>query len=319
MKESSLIHLIPTLWQHKKTIIVSTLLAGIVMSGVMLLLPNYYKSTALFYPVHSALLDASSGENTSTNFFGDDRDVDRLLSIATSMDLKQSLIDRHHLADHYDIDTSRVKGKIQLIKVLSKNLHVHKTQYDAIQLSVEDKDPIMAQTLTQQAQQYINDMTINVIQQSQRRIYDQLVAQRTTLDERLKIVTDSLSDVRSMYGIYGTESQAEALTTLEINFPKNKNIEQKIKDYNKGISTVISLGSLVSQLNREITTVSLKEQQIASSLEADLSALHVIEEASLPLEKSRPSRSLYVLASMLGIGLFASALILMREQLRSAL
>jgi len=318
MKESSLIHLIPTLWDHKKSILGSMLVAGLVMSGVMLLLPNYYMSTALFYPVHSARLDPSSGENTVTSFFGDDRDVDRLLSIATSTDLQQSLISTHHLADHYDIDTSTVKGKIKLLKTLDKNFKVHKTQYDAIQLSVEDKDPAMAQVLTRSAQTYVDDMTISVIQQSQRKMYDQLVAQRGSLDQRQRQITDSLSVIRSLYGIYSTESQAEALTTLEINYPKSKNIEQKIKDYNQGISAVISLESLQSQLNREINTVSLKEQQISSALEADMSALHVIEKASLPLEKSRPRRSLYVLASMLGIGLLMSALILIRVQLRSA-
>ncbi len=315
MKENSLIHLIPTLWNHKRIIIVSTLLAGIVMSGFMLLLPNYYESAALFYPVHNTLLDPSSGDNNPTKFFGDDQDVDRLLSIATSVDLKKHLIDAHALAEHYDIDTSTIKGKVKLLNTLDDNFHVHKTQYDAIQLSVEDKEPAIAQRLTQTAQSYIDDMTISVIQQSQRKMFDQLSAQRVSLSNHLTQVTDSLSRVRSRYGIYSTESQAEALATLEINFPKSKNIEKKIKDYNQGISIVTSLESLQAQLNKEINTVSLKEQQISSALEADLSALHVIEKASFPLEKSRPRRSLYVLATMLGIGLFVSSLVLIREQL----
>jgi len=318
MKESSPIHLIPTLWDHKKLILVSVLLAGLVMSGVMLLLPNYYMSTTLFYPVNNTLLDPSSGENGPTSFFGDDRDVDRLLSIATSMDLKQSLILSHHLADHYDIDTSNTKGKIKLQKTLAKNFRVHKTQYDAIQLSIEDKDPKMAQVLAQQAQNYIDNTTIDVIQQSQRKMSDQLVSQRRSLEKLLSDLTDSLSTVRSLYGIYSAESQAEALTTLEINYPQSKNIKQKIKNYNLGISTVINLESLLTELSQEISSVSLKEQQLSSALKADLSALHIIEKASRPLEKSRPRRSLYVLASMLGIGLLVSALILMRVQLRSA-
>lgn len=314
MKESVLVYLIPTLWKHKGLILGSTLIAGVLVAAVMLAQPNYYRSTSLFYPVNSSLLDPSASINQAS-YFGDDRDIDRLLSIATSLDLKHQLIDAFDLATHYDIDTSSLKGKVKLIKTFTKNMSVFKTQYDAIQLSIEDQDPLTAQKLTKAAQDYIDDMIVGVIRQTQERLFDQVSEQRKTLQIRLSQVVDSLSTTRSLYGIYSSESQAEALTSLEITNPLSSSLRKKISDYNRGIAAVTSLESTQTLLNSQLNGLGIKAEQLALAIGADKSALHIIEQPSLPLEKSRPKRSLYVLAAMLGIGLLACALVLIREQI----
>lgn len=315
MKESALVYLIPTLWRHKGLILGSSIVAGVLIAGLMFTQPNYYKSTSLFYPVNSALLDPSSNINQAT-YYGDDRDIDRLLSIATSLDLKMNLIESFSLSDHYDIDTSSQKGKMKLIKGFSKNMTVHKTQYDAIQLSVEDQDPQKAQELTQAAQTYIDEMSIGVVKQTQRRILDQITDQQSTLQKKLNQIVDSLSTVRSLYGIYSSESQAEALTSLEITNPLSSSLRKKIADYNRGIAAVTSLESTQALFNSQLNSLGIEAEQLALALSADKSALHIIERPSYPLEKSRPRRSLYVLAAMLSIGLLACALVLIREQIR---
>ena len=316
MEDRSLIHLIPVLWKNKTLILGSTLLAGIVTVVVMFTQPNYYQSSTTFYPVNNALLKPGLQVNNQ-NYYGDDRDVDRLLSMAISSELAQEMIDDHNLSDHYGIKDDDNTARVKLMKRFRKLYSIQKTPYDAIKLSVEDKDPEMAQKLTTAALNKIDKKAHDVVLSSQRRMYDQLKISLKANTKRLASITDSLQRVKNQYGIYSTETQAEALTTLEIKSPGSKVLKNKIDNYSAGIAVVTNLESIQSKLNDEISDVAIKIQQLETSIATTMPSIHIIEAANLPIEKSRPKRSLYVLGSMVLIGLLAISLVLIRESLTS--
>ena len=120
MEDKSLIQLIPIFWKHKGLILAATIVAAILTSVVMLLQPNYYRSSAIFYPASSMLLEPGVDNNQTMEYYGDDKDVDRLLSMANSSELINDLIEEHKLAGHYDIDDTNTKGKIKLLKKFKK-------------------------------------------------------------------------------------------------------------------------------------------------------------------------------------------------------
>jgi len=290
------------------------LIAGIVTAVVMLLQPNFYKSSTTFYPVNNALLKPGLQVNNQ-NYYGDDRDIDRLLSMANSSDLIQEIIKEYKLEEHYDINISDSKGQIKLFKRFRKLYSVQKTAYDAINLSVEDKDPKMAQQLTAAVLQKIDQKANEVIQGFQQRMYDQLKVSLTANTKSLTTVTDSLQSIKNKYGIYSSETQAEALTTLEINSPSSQKLQNRIKNYSAGIAQVTNLQAIQSKLNNELSDIAIKIQQLETSLGATTPAVHIIESADLPIEKSRPRRSLYVLGAMFLIGLLTFSLVLIRESI----
>lgn len=314
MEDRSLIHLIPILWKNKSLILGSSILAGVVTAVVMLLQPNYYQSSTTFYPVNSALLKPGL-QIDNQNYYGDDRDVDRLLSMATSSELAIELIEEFQLDNHYDIQVTDNKDRVKLMKRFRKLYNVQKTPYDAINLSVEDKDPEIAQKLTAAALQKIDKKAHDVVASSQRMMYDQLKVSLEANTNRLTSVTDSLQRVKTKFGIYSTETQAEALTTLEITSPRSSAVRSKIKNYSAGIAIVTNLESIQSKLNDEIADIAIKMQQLETSIGSTTPSVHIIEAADLPIEKSRPRRSLYVLGSMVLVGLLALSLVLIRESL----
>ncbi len=316
MEDRSLIHLIPVLWKNKNLILGSAILAGVVTAAVMLLQPNYYQSSTTFYPVNNALLKPGL-QVDNQNYYGDDRDVDRLLSMAASSELAQELIDQHQLAAHYGIEVNDNKGRVKLMKRFHKLYKIQKTPYDAINLSIEDEDPEMAQKLTKSALDKIDKKAHDVVASSQRRMYDQLKMSLTANTNRLSSTTDSLQRVKNKFGIYSTETQAEALTTLEIKSPSSKILKNKIENYSAGIALVTNLESIQSKLNDEIADIAIKMQQLETSIGTSTPSVHIIEAADLPIEKSRPRRSLYVLGSMVLVGLLALSLVLIRETLSS--
>ncbi len=318
MEDRALIQIIPLLWRHKVFILSSVLLAGIVSSMLMLMKPNFYRSSTLFYPVNSALLEPSVQiQNRPINYYGDDRDVDRLLSIGKSSELAQKIIDDFNLAIHYDIDDTNKKGQIRLFKKFKKLFSIQKTEFDAIELSIEDEDPEIAQQMTLAMRDLINQKAHSIIEDSKKRLLENLITIQIANRAQIQNITDSLNFLRQEYGIYDSKSQAEALATLEINSPGSRSIQSKIDNYSAGISRVMNLEALQQELNEGLAKVAQQVQQIDASLKSDNPPIHIIEDATLPLEKSRPKRSIYVLASMVLIGFLSIILVLFKQQLSS--
>ncbi len=319
MEDKSLIQLIPIFWKRKGLILAATIGAAILTSVVMLLQPNYYRSSAIFYPASSMLLEPGMDNNQTMEYYGDDKDVDRLLSMAKSSDLINGMIEEYKLGDHYDIDDSTTKGKIKLLKKFKKLYRIQKTEFDAIDLSIEDQDPAMAQTLTQAALSKLNEKANDVIRKSQTKMKAELMASFTANNQKLQSISDSLQIVRKKHGIYDTETQGEALTNLEIKSPTSKAVRDKINNYNAGVSIVTNLESIQEELNTDLAKSSTQIQKLESSLKASPTTIHVIESASLPIEKSRPRRSLYVIGISLLTLLMTMTLVLMKENISSVL
>jgi len=252
-------------------------------------------------------------------FLNDDSDVDRLLSMAHSSDIAMQTIKTHGLASHYDIDTSTNKGKVQLLKKFNKLYNIQKTEFDAIELSVEDEEPKMAQVLAQSIMQLIDQKAQSIVQSAQVKMLGNLKKTYDANSSQLNEISDSLKVMREKYGIYDTKTQAEALTTLEIKSPNSSVLKNRIEKYSSGIALVTNLEALQKELNENLAAAALDIKQISSSINSYTSAIHVIEQADLPIEKSRPKRSLYVLAAMLLAGLLASALVMVRSNLQNVL
>jgi len=93
--DKNLIDLVKILWQWRWKILSLVVLATIVSIVISLLLPNYFKSTAIFYAASQDLAKPQPiGESDRTiNYFGNDNDIDRLLTVAHSHTLKTFLIE----------------------------------------------------------------------------------------------------------------------------------------------------------------------------------------------------------------------------------
>jgi len=314
--DRSLFLLIPKLLKHWKLILGTSLLTGVLTAIVMLGKPNYFRSTALFYPVNSALLSPIMDmRDQYQGYFGNDKDVDRLLSISNSRTLVDQIIDEFNLADHYKIDASSPKGQQKLYLQFKKLFDVHKTEFDAISLSVEDTDPILAQKLSKSLLDKIDTQAGGYGISSQGNIVTSLNRDILQKEEQLAELSDTITRIRKKYGIYDTNVQAEALAELEINSPSNSSVQRKIQNYNSGIAELMRFEITYDELSRSIVYHQIQYDKIKNNIGHGVSVLHVIEQPTLPLTKSRPHRSLYVLGAMIFMGLVSCAYVLIKEQL----
>jgi LPS O-antigen subunit length determinant protein (WzzB/FepE family) len=290
--------ILPILWQWKKAIIWSVLGIMILIGGISLLLPDYYKASVLFYPVSEALqqpiVNAADGQLT---LFGNDRDVDRLLSIANSQALKQELIESLDLYTHYGLNKENRKDRIKIHNKIDKFYTVEKTSFDAIKVSFEDLSPEKASTFANTALQNIDAKAVNLASQSRIRLTSSLEDEIKKKSLQLSAMTENIKSLQEEFNIYDAQFQAEALANMESKSPKDPIIQKRIKDYTKGVAEVKQFEVQQELLSKIIIYEQNELDKLRANQGSDINAVHVIEFAAVPDEKSRPRRTILVLGA----------------------
>ncbi|NRB63433.1 MAG: hypothetical protein HRU40_10505 [Saprospiraceae bacterium] len=351
-QKPSLLGVFQTLYSFRKYIIIICGIAGIGTAVISLVLPDYYRSTTLFYAASLDLVKPEilygKGNQIRSFFYGGESDIDRLITIGESSELLDYLVDSFDLYEVYEINPSHPKAPIRVRKELLSLYSLQKDKRDAIILSIEDKDPIRAAQMTNAAREKVNTLARNLIQSNQSRTLSAYRENIIRKEENLKRLGDSLATLREKFDIYNIDAQSEMLTT-QVSITKAKLVKEKSKLASlnndpripsdtiayiqanvKGLETQVS--SLMEQMNQfrdgmavimnvekqyldANVTVSIdreRAKQLQSTLDSDIPSIILLEEARVPIIKSRPHRSLLVIAagalafifSILGVLLF---------------
>ncbi len=352
--KDSLLGVIKTLFKWKKQIIYVCAIAAIGSVIISLLLPNYYESSTIFY---AASPDLAKPEGVGPiekdkEYYGESEDQDRVLTICESSKIAERLIRKYNLYEHYKIDSTSQKAPHKVRRTLSKLYTVVKTKYDAIEITVEDKDPQIAMNMVNDAREMVNELGQNLIKDSQ---LQSIAKQEQQLNEQRRNLTalgDSLASLRNAYGIYNTVSQSELFAELlaksessltrtraRLNQYKEnprtprdtliklqgsiagyeeevKSLQTRIKHFNKGMSIVDAMEQEHKEARDQTGLDNERLKQFKAAYQTPFTAIYLIEPGELPIVKSRPVRSVLVLASVFIALIFSVIGVLLLETYR---
>lgn len=351
-KDHSLIDAISLLYKNRKKIIVACAIAAIGSAIISLFLPNYYQASTQFYPASSDLAKPlpTGNEVLNRNYYGDSRDLDRVLTIAHSTELQEYLIRTFNLYDHYDVDSTNKKGAIQVAKKLQKLYKPLKTEYDAVELSVEDVDPELSAKMANAARDKVSDIIQTVVKESQKDLLDTYESNIDSKEKGLRVISDSLKRMREKFEIFNPVSQgktygellpgveaslskAEAkLQSYKLSGPRDsvrvynvkvagfkgqlESLNKRIEKYNNGYTLVATLEREKDIFTEQLSKDKEKYKQLKVTYESPFTSIHVLQKAETPIIKSRPKRSLIVIGVSFLTGLLACLFLLLQEQFR---
>ncbi len=303
----TLVDVIAVLWKWRYKILGVTFIAIIGAIVISLFLANYYKATTSFYAASEDLgKPIPIGEiDRNIRYYGTDTDVDRLLTIANSSDIKTNLIKEFDLYTHYEIDPDSKNAEHKINLKLAKLYNITKTKFDAIELSVEDTNPELAARIANSARDKINDWAQKTVKNSQLKLLESFESKITKNENLLQVLGDSLTQLKKKYSVYDLENQTQVLLE-QLSLAKSKGqsrraqaLEAEIQNYNNGFSAVSSISAEHEAFSTQLGIDKEKYRQLKSSYDSPFNALIIMEPASIPLVKSRPKRSIYVLGSAL--------------------
>lgn len=333
----NILELLKTIFKWKKYIIYICAAASIGSLIISLILPVYYTSTTTFFAASPdqtkpELLYGSQGYEVK--YYGNRNDIDRIMTISESDELKNFLIDSFDLYQHYKIDTANVKAPYNIRLELADHFDLKKTSKDALVLSIEDKDKNLAAQMAKASREKIDEIAKKLITESQAKMLTAINNNIESKELLLSNMNQELLNLRKKYGVYNTDTQAESLA-LDLNdtqvnlasdsaqlivLEKNPRISRdtismlkariegrkqqlfvlnkNMKLFNEGLSEVLNLEQQFVQLSRNLSKDKEKKTQYEATYKAGISAVILVEEAEVPIIKSRPLRKLIILGSV---------------------
>ena len=128
----SAIKLVLFLWNNKKLLIAISVVAAIasIIFSSPFFIPPKFKSTVVLFPsstnsVSKALLSDNQSYKQDLLRFGEEEDAEQLLQILNSSKIRDRVIEKYNLMNHYDIDAEGKFKRTLLNKTLKNNALVN--------------------------------------------------------------------------------------------------------------------------------------------------------------------------------------------------
>lgn len=294
-------------WEKRVPLAIITAVAAIASIIISLTLTNLYKSQVVLFPapntsVSKYLLSDQFAGRTGLLSFGEEEQTEQMLQILQSDMIRNRIIQKYDLMNHYDID-STFKYKYTLLnKKYKKYIKYRRTKYMSIVIEVLDKDPVVAANIANDISNQI-DSAMRQIQRDRAYLAYKLVEKEyVDLQNHIRQMEDSLNVLRSI-GIYDYELQSEALATAYAD-AVGQNNQRALKIVSDQLENLAKYGgaylSLIGFINEEKDIFSVLKQKYSEAkveFEQTLPFKYIVDAAVPAERKFYPKRSLIVLQS----------------------
>ena len=211
MESTSL--LVRALRWRKPLLIVSILAAvgSFIFSGESFIKPKY-KSSVVFFPtatnsISKALMDEHVSDKQDILAFGEEEQAEQLLQILNSDEIRDIIVQKYHLLQHYGIDSMQQFPMTALVNEFNDNISFQRTEFMSVRIDVLDNDPQMAANIANDIAALLDSMKSKI---QHARAFEALKIIGNTYDEKLvsmKAKEDSLKSIRKR-GITDNRNQA---------------------------------------------------------------------------------------------------------------
>ena len=340
-----LLSVLQTLWRWRGPILGLTAAGTVLAIIVSLVLPNYFMSNTTFLalsPDQVSIDGVFGNTNGRMNFYGTGDDIDRVMAVAESDEVVDYMVETFSLYSVYDIDSTKEKAPLTVAREFLGNYDVEKTPRDAISLEVYDRDPVRAAEMARAAREKINEVSLGLIRGTQARTATGLRDEIINREKNLTEINNRLQDLRRTSGVYNTRAMTEALALQSTGLDNNLattaakidayrcaggrvardsiakyrvqlagyerarvQLDSQLARLNTNLGPIENLEEERRNLNDALSDDRIRLKQYETVLRSEQRAIEVVEEAKVPVAKSRPVRWLIVAVTMVLSFLFA--------------
>jgi len=303
------------MYSKRKPLIIVSIIAFVVSVLVSLLITPRFRSTVIFFPasstsVSNALISTSGsyGEKGILQF-GEEEETEKLLQILYSDEIRDFLVAKYDLFNHYDIDSGSKYRYTQLYSIMNNNISFRKTEYMSVEIEVLDTDPEIAAGMGNDIAAML-DSTINRMRKRRAvEAYQIVKKEYSILQAEIKELEDSLRQIGKM-GVYDYEAQSAGLNETYLKAISDGNtfladkLEKQIEKLGKYGGTYLFLKEFLE--NESARLSDLKEEQ-------NLPHTFIVNEAKVAEKKAFPRRTLIVVTSTMSTFLLTLLLLIAAE------
>ncbi|GAA3929389.1 hypothetical protein [Hymenobacter algoricola] len=325
----SLLGLWPVINRWKFLVLTAVGLALVVSIVVALLLPNIYKSTAVFYPTNPNTTDPDRifTEGGKLELGGRAEDLDRIITIGESQTVAELMIKRFQLHQHYKAGKPGNDLADQTaLDEFNSNLAVVHNDRDAIELTFKDRDKVLAAKIANTLTQVIDSINQQLTFENRGKVIELYGERKTYLEQQYAATRDSLVRGRRRYGIYGMDRESRYLaqeiiqTETDLRRAEGEGDSRRaaglrralkgltqadggnllnLENYVAGTDLMTTLYARFNDLQGRLIGARNAYETAKLAISGKISSIYVVQKAFPATKKTAPVRWLIVLSSVL--------------------
>lgn len=281
-----LIRLISRWKIHLAIILTCSAGASIFFSGEKFITPRY-KSTAVLYPANLAP-------------YGSETPTEQMLQLLQSNDIRNNIIAKYKLAEHYGIDTNKRGWFSSLIAEFDDNVVVRKTEYESVKIEVTDVNPDTAASIAWDMLHFL-DLKARTLQREKSaevvKVYkDQMDAKKAELDT----MEAQLKELRVKFGLLDYEAQTKELTKKYLQTARTGDkaalaeVDRMLRNLEEKGGEFVALEDLAKRSRKVYNDLKVQYEDALKDLSKKLTYSNVVESPVPADKKTYPIRWLIV-------------------------
>lgn len=310
-------NLVQFIWEERKPIIIITSVSFVVAVIISLLLTPLYLSTAIVFPAASSNVSFSEQRNVKAAAmdFGEEEQAEQLVQILQSSRIRDKVVSKYNLLNHYEISKDDVNKNYKLIKAYNSYFSFTRTRFGSIQIDVLDKDPELAAKMANEIvdlidtvkNEMIRERTIPAFEVNKRKL-KQLAQQK----DSILFLLDSLNNL----GVVSNDFRSNLFQALvdANNANEKEQIKERIAINTKLGSQYNALEHTRNELIVKIEEFRVSYEQAESDANAAFNHKFVVEKAVVADRKEKPKRMIIVLVATIGGFIFSVFSLLIRQR-----
>ena len=280
----SLVQLIFKWKWHILIITVVAAICGAIFSSSVFITP-LYKSEAVAYPAN-------------INPYSDESETEQMLQIINSQSIMDSIIEKYDLWTDYKIDKNYKFAKTYMIDEYHSKIKISKTPYEAVSVTVSDKDPFVACDIAKDILNFYDKKVQAIHKQKNKEVVEMYAYQLERKQAGIDSLMNQLSDLSSQYGVMDYPGQSREITRSFLNGSAKANeMKENIALY--GPHT-IDLAAKIEAEAVAYTEIKVDYEQELRFLNSNFTYSNIVTEPFPSDKKSFPVRWVVVALSALG-------------------
>ena len=304
-------YLCKLLVEYRKPILIILAVAAlcaVIFSAPFFITP-LFKSTTIIYPTSSnsiskVLISTTYQSEKDIMNFGEDEQTEQMLQVLNSNRVRDKVISRFNLMEHYNIKPDSKYPYTKLNKLYDARIKFRRTEYNAVKITVMDSDAALSARIANEIAE-IFDSTMNQMQKEVAVKAFRLVEEEyTTLWNEMHQLEDSLNTLRKL-GVFDYESQVEMLSQ-QMAVELGKGNTQGINNIQKQLDILAEYGGASYAINErldndrlQLSLVKSKYEEAKMDATQDIPHKFVVTSAFQAERKSYPIRWIIVVVTVL--------------------
>lgn len=319
-------NLIVFLYNSRKPLLIVALIAVVFSSIASLLIKDKFKSTVVLFPtttssISKALLSENASGKEDILKFGEEEEVEQMLQILHSDEIREKIVAKYDLAHHYNIEEGEKYRMTKLQKEFEENVNFRKTKFMSVEIEVLDHNADTAALIANDISAFID--TVKNRMRREIAVQAFLIVEEKYIDQEryVKALEDSLTILRK-FGVIDYESQTDRITEqLSIAILQGKTkavqqLEEKLAILSEYGGAYVSIRDQLEFEKKQLTNIHIKYEEAKVDAENNLQHKFVVNNAFPAEKKSYPIRWLIVFISTLSTVSLALLILLFKEKIK---